>query len=440
MPPPTATDTSSPVPGAGRVERLPSGLTIVSETMPGVRSAALGLWVTAGSRCEAPGQEGMAHFWEHLAFKGTAHRSAADIARELDRLGGLANAFTGREETCYHARVAGNRLAPAFEVLSDIVRAPKPSDTDIALEKGVVEQEIAMVEETPEDLAFETFWQNVWSDPGLAHSILGTPESVAAFSAKTLNTWRATSYRPSRLMVCAAGAVDHAQLKELTLRAFGESAPDEAAAPLPPGIFRRAATALEGDSEQAHLILGFPAPGLAGEERYALACLNAALGGQMSSRLFQEVRERRGLAYAISSEHQGTATEGCLTIYAAVAPERVSETLSVIRAELERLAADGLTAAELAQAKEHLSGLFILGAESTEERMFRLARNELLHHRQIGLDETERRLAAVDGFAVKALAARLLSPGAAALTVLAPRVSPAWAGTFDLSFEGGGRP
>jgi len=320
MPPPTATDTSSPVPGAGRVERLPSGLTIVSETMPGVRSAALGLWVTAGSRCEAPGQEGMAHFWEHLAFKGTAHRSAADIARELDRLGGLANAFTGREETCYHARVAGNRLAPAFEVLSDIVRAPKPSDTDIALEKGVVEQEIAMVEETPEDLAFETFWQNVWSDPGLAHSILGTPESVAAFSAKTLNTWRATSYRPSRLMVCAAGAVDHAQLKELTLRAFGESAPDEAAAPLPPGIFRRAATALEGDSEQAHLILGFPAPGLAGEERYALACLNAALGGQMSSRLFQEVRERRGLAYAISSEHQGTATEGCLTIYAAGRP------------------------------------------------------------------------------------------------------------------------
>lgn len=430
-------DAPSAGPGAGRVQRLASGLTVITETMPAVRSAALGLWVTAGSRGEAPGQEGMAHFWEHLAFKGTAKRTAADIARELDRLGGLANAFTGREETCYHARVAGDHLAAAFDVLADLVREPRPSAEDIALEAGVVAQEIAMVQETPEDLVNETFWAAVWSDPGLAHSILGSAASVAAFSPARLNAWREVHYAPARLMICAAGDVDHAALVGLTEDAFAGVPPGAAAPALPPGGFRRAATAVEGDSEQAHIILGFPAPGLASEERYALACLNAALGGQMSSRLFQEIRERRGLAYAISSEHQGTAAEGILTIYAAVAPERVSEALAVIRAEIESLAATGLAPAEFDQAKEHLSGLFILGAESTEERMFRLARNALVHGRQIGLAETEARLAAVDREAVAALAGRLLRPGAAALTVLAPDVDPCWAATFDLTFQGG---
>ncbi|EPR42471.1 peptidase M16 domain protein [Desulfovibrio sp. X2] len=420
---------------------LPNGLRIAVESLPDVRSAAVGIWVCSGSRQETSGLEGAAHLWEHMAFKGTTRRSALDIAMALDRLGGLSNAFTGREETCFHARVVDTGVAEAFDILADLVLHPLLDARELKLEKDVVRQEIAAVDETPEEYAFETFWKSLWADPALAHPILGTVASVNGLSRAKLLEWRQRWHAPERLIVAACGAVDANALVAAAERAFGGLPSGPAAAPAPAAPrFRPRALAEERDSEQCHVFLAFPAPGLTDPRRYAVSCLATLLGGQLSSRLFQEVREKRGLAYSISASPHFLSDCGVLEIYAAAQPDRTDELLHVLRGELEAIAGCGgsakaVTEDELDRAREHLTGLLYLGAESTEERMLRLARNVAVFGRQVELDEAAAALAAVTLDDVRAAARELARLDKAALCVVGPSVDPAWAETFGTSFE-----
>lgn len=415
--------------------RLPSGLRVAVDPMPNVRSAAVGVWIAAGSRQEIPGLEGAAHMWEHMAFKGTERRTALDIARALDRLGGLSNAFTGREDTCFHARVVDTSLPEAFDILADLVLRPLLDPAELSLEKGVVQQEIAAVDETPEEFAFETFWQSLWDAASVAHPILGTTASVEGLSRDSLLGWRAAHHTADRIIVAAAGAIEPATFCLAAAEAFaGLSASRPASPPLPPA-FRARCLAVERDVEQAHILLAYPAASLAEPARYAWSCLSALLGGQMSSRLFQEVREKRGLAYSISSHPQALTDCGILEIYAATTPEKTGELLSVLRREIETVAGGDVGAEELAHAKEHLAGLLLLGAESTEERMLRMAKNVAIHDRHIPVEEAVAGIEAVTLDEVRAVAEGLSRLEDAALLVLAPEANPDWADILDRRFE-----
>ncbi|EPR31493.1 peptidase M16 domain protein [Alkalidesulfovibrio alkalitolerans DSM 16529] len=415
--------------------RLENGLRVIVEPMPHVHSASVGIWITSGSRQEDAGREGAAHLWEHMAFKGTPRRSALELAMALDRLGGLSNAFTGREETCFHARVVDSGLHEAFDILSDMVVNPLLDETELELEKNVILQEIAAVEETPEEFVFEHFWQAVWRDPAVAHPILGTEESVRGFTIEGMRSWREQWHRPERIIVSAAGAVDPAAFTRAAARLFErlESGP-KTPQPTPP-LFTPRSSAIERDVEQSHVILAFPSVGLTHDSRYTVACLSALLGGQMSSRLFQEVREKRGLAYTISTSPHCLTDCGLLEVYAAASPDRTGELLDVLRHELRDVAEGGITEEEVSRAKDHLGGLVLLGAESTEERMLRQARNVALHGRPVSVEEAAGRIAAVSLDDVREAAASLSRLDEAALFVLGPRIDPSWAKTFDTAFD-----
>lgn len=415
-----------------RSSQLDNGIRVVTERVPATRSASLGIWIEAGSLDERPNQEGVAHFLEHMAFKGTRTRTALNIALALDRLGGFSNAFTGREQTCFHARMVDTGLADAMDILSDIVLRPRLDSQDILLEQDVVFQEIAMVNDTPEDYLFEHFWSAYWTEPAMAHSILGTDKTVQSFAPAMLNAWRQEHYTPGRMLVTAAGAVDHENLMHLASRAFGS---------LPPAVDSRQRRlsgvqprreAINRDIEQTHILLGFPSVGLADERRFALAYLNSLLGGQMSSRLFQEVRERRGLAYSVYSSHQAIAGQGVLQVYAATQPEKCREMLLVILQELQALANGQVEEAELAHCRDYLLGTLYLGTESSEDRMLRLAKNLFLFGRHVPVEETAARLKAVSLDDIRAVARDFLVLDQACLCALGPDVDESlWKGIWD---------
>lgn len=415
-----------------RISRLDNGLRVVTERIPSTRSVSLGIWIEAGSLDESPGQEGMAHFWEHLAFKGSRTRTALEIAKALDRLGGFSNAFTGREHTCFHARVVDSGLADAMDILSDLVLRPGMDPREIRLEQDVVLQEIAMVRDTPEDDLFERFWAAYWTEPAMAHSILGSPETVPAFTPARLDAWRKAHYRPGRMLVAAAGAVDHDDLTALAARAFTSTSPtSDGMRELVSGV-HDVREALERDIEQAHILLGFPSVGLSDERRFALAYVNSLLGGQMSSRLFQEVRERRGLAYSVYSSQASLARQGVLQIYAATHPRKCREMLKVIISELQALARGHVTDDELAHCRDHLLGMLHLGTESSEDRMLRLARNHFLFGRHVPVEETAGKLAAVTLDDIRDAAREFLRPERAGLYVLGPGAEASiWEGLLD---------
>jgi len=409
---------------------LPGGPTVITERMPSLRTASLGIWIPAGARHETRDQEGMAHFWEHMAFKGTAARTARQIALELDLLGGLADAYTSREHTCFSIRVAADHLATGLDILADIALRPCLDPEETVREKDVILQEIGMVEDTPDDKLLESLWEAAWDDRSMGHPIAGTAEGVAAFAPDGLWAWRAAHYRPETMVVAAAGAVDHAALADLTARAFEgivpTSSPVSPASPLVVPAFRAGTLSLVRDVEQTHVALGFPSPGAAADGRFARAALCTILGGNMSSRLFQEVREKRGLAYAVSSDLNILADAGLLEIHAAVDPGRVDELLSVVRGECAALAAGGVTRDELRHVREHLRGLLLLGAESTENRMVRLAKNHMLFGRHIPLSETAAKVAAIPLEAVNEAARSLLNPARAVVGVLGQHIEPSW--------------
>jgi predicted Zn-dependent peptidase len=416
----TTTGTAAPesgaaVPAVSRTD-LPGGIRVLTERVQGVRSVALGIWIAIGSRDENPDQAGAAHYLEHLLFKGTGRRTATGIAEEMDAVGGELNAFTAKEHTCYYAHVLDEDMPMALDVLADVVTNAELAHTDVELERGVVLEEIAMRDDDPEDLLGELFDETLFDEHPLGLPIVGSEESIRGMSRDTLfDFWRG-EYTTPRMVVTAAGNLDHAHVADLAAKALEDAASRfPAGAPVAPrsgtpGLLRpRRALALRSDdSEQGHLMLGVPGLNRHDPRRAVLSVLNSALGGGLSSRLFQEVRERRGLAYQVYSSHSSYADAGAFSVYAGCAPERLGEVVGVVRDVLAGVAADGLTEAEVVRAKGSMRGGLVLGLEDTASRMNRLGRSELDHGRQRSIAESLERIEAVTPEQVSALATELL--------------------------------
>jgi predicted Zn-dependent peptidase len=379
---------ASVAPSAITRDVLPNGLRLVTERMPHVRSVSIGVWLTRGSRHESAAQSGIAHFVEHMLFKGTATRSAEDIAQTIDSIGGQMDAFTAKEYAGYYLKVLDEHLPLAVEVLSDIVMRPALGPEDVEREKRVVVEEIKMVEDTPDDLVHELFTEGFWPGHPLGRPILGTRDTVEAFSADGLRQYFTSAYCSPNLIVSAVGNIEHAQVRDLVSRAFEDLPvvglpPDDSPPRVVPHVLIR-----NKELEQSHVCLGTDGYPQDHPDRYVSYVLNIVLGGSMSSRLFQNVREKRGLAYAVFSGLVSYRDAGSMTVYAGCANGAVGELVDVVIAELRRLKSERLTESELRRAKDHLKGSLMLSLESTSSRMSHLARQEIYFDRQFGLDET----------------------------------------------------
>ena len=401
----------------GRVERteLPGGLRVLTETMPGVLSATLGIWVGVGSRDEHPDVAGASHFLEHLLFKGTASRTALEIATAMDAVGGEMNAFTAKEHTCYYANVLASDLPLAVTLLSDLVTEACNTADDLESERTVVLEEIAMRDDEPSDAVHDLFAETLFGDTPLGRSVLGTVESIESLTRDDVDGWYRSRYAIPSIVVTAAGRVDHQQLLDLVTAAFGDRLTGNARpAPLRTGepAPRRPARAtglISRSTEQTHLLLGTPAMGRLDDRRYAAAVLDASVGGGMSSRLFQEIREKRGLVYTVGSSLTHYAGAGTFSVYAGCAKKRVPEVLRLVRAELDEVAAEGITAAEVARSRGQLKGSLVLGLEDTGSRMSRLGKSELSFGEYLPVRDVLARIEAVDEEQVRAVAAELFA-------------------------------
>lgn len=401
--------------GAESVRRtvLPGGLRVVTEEIPGVRSASVGIWVGVGSRDETRPQAGAAHYLEHLLFKGTARRTAVDIAQEIDAVGGELNAFTSKEHTCYYAHVLDEDLPLAVDMLCDVVFDAVNAAADVEVERSVVLEEIAMRDDDPEDLLHELFAEAVLGDHPLGRSVLGTEESITEMTRGRVHGFYRRSYALPKMVIAVAGNVEHGKVLRLLRKAVGDRLRGEDA-PAPPRTGRtrlpkQQPLVLEhDDTEQAHLLLGCRALHRHDDRRFVLGVLNAALGGGMSSRLFQEVREQRGLAYSVYSAATSYADAGTFSVYAGCQPDRLGEVTTVIRDVLESVAADGLSADEVARGRGQLRGGLVLGLEDTASRMSRIGKSELNYGRHLSVEDTLARIEAVTAEDVAELAADLL--------------------------------
>ncbi|SFB55611.1 Predicted Zn-dependent peptidase [Amycolatopsis marina] len=379
---------------------LPGGLRVITERVPGSRSATVGLWVGIGSRDEHPSVAGAAHYLEHLLFKGTGRRDARQIAEEIDAVGGEFNAFTAKEHTCYYAQVLDEDLPLAVDLVSDVVFGAVCADADVETERSVVLEEIAMRDDDPEDLLHEAFVGTILGDHPLGRPVLGTEQSITGMRPSALRSFYRRQYTLPRMVLSVAGNIDHVQVLRL-VRAALKPFPAGSGTPMPPRVGRgriRSKSALTlhtDDSEQAHVMLGLRALARHDERRFTLSVLNAALGGGMSSRLFQEVRERRGLAYQVYSSVASYAETGHLSVYAGCQPERLGEVAGVLREVLDEVGENGLTDAEVARAKGQLRGGLVLGLEDTASRMSRIGKNELNYSRYLGVNDTIARIDAV---------------------------------------------
>ena len=399
----------------GRVERteLSGGLRVLTETMPGVLSATLGIWVDVGSRDETPAVAGSSHFLEHLLFKGTTSRSALEIATSMDAVGGEMNAFTAKEHTCFYANVLASDLPLAVELLADLVTDATNTAADLESERTVVLEEIAMRDDEPADAVHDLFSETLFGDTPLGRSVLGTVDSIEQLTRDDVDGWYRQRYAMPSMVVTAAGRVDHQQVLDLVTAAFGgRLAGGDRPAPLrlgDPGADRpvRPTGLISRRTEQTHLLLGTPGLGRLDERRYAAAVLDAAVGGGMSSRLFQEIREKRGLVYSVGSALTHYAGDGAFSVYAGCSKKRVPEVLRLIRAGLDGVAADGLTSEEVARARGQLKGGMVLGLEDTGSRMSRLGKSELSYGEYLPVREVLARLDAVDEQQVREVATEL---------------------------------
>jgi len=387
--------------GNGAVRRtvLPGGLRVITESLPAVRSAAFGIWAGVGSRDEDPQHAGATHYLEHLLFKGTRNRTALDISAAMDAVGGELNAFTAKEYTCYYARTLDQDLPLAIDVLSDMVTSSLIAARDVDAERGVILEEIAMNEDDPADLVHEAFAAQMFGDTPLGRPILGTVDSINSISRDRIAEHYRARYTPDSLVIAAAGNLDHDQLVELTASAFGpvleSSRLAGPSAPAPPRLGTTEAGLGHGTGvrlvsrpvEQANVVLGCAGLSRTDERRFALGVLNAALGGGMSSRLFQEVREKRGLAYSVYSFSAQHADCGQWGIYAGCLPAKTEEVLAICQEEIARVIASGLTDEELDRGKGQLRGSIVLGLEDPSSRMSRLGKSELVYPRLEPVDE-----------------------------------------------------
>ena len=387
---------------------LENGLTLVTESMPHVRSAAIGVWLTRGSRHEKPEQTGISHFIEHMVFKGTKTRSAEQIASEVDSIGGYMDAFTAKEYASFHLKVLDQHLPLAVELLGDIVQNPRFDPAEMAKEKKVIFEEMGMVEDTPDDLVMELFTEAFWPDHPLGRPILGNRKTVGGFDRDELLDFFRKVYHPGNILIAAAGNLEHGQTSELVRRHFGaleaRRRGQRAQAPVPSA---RVVTRSKKELEQVHVCLGTSAYPQGHADRYGCYVLNTVLGGSMSSRLFQNVREKRGLVYSISSGVAAYSDAGQFTIYAGTSLDSVDEVVRLSLEELRRARNEPLPDAELRRAKDHLKGSLMLSLESTGSRMNHIARQEIYFGRQFGLDEIMAGIEAVSVGDVTRIATKL---------------------------------
>jgi predicted Zn-dependent peptidase len=389
---------------------------VITEALPAVRSAAFGIWAGVGSRDEAPTHAGATHYLEHLLFKGTRRRTALEISATMDAVGGELNAFTGKEYTCYYARVLDADLPLAISVLSDMVTDSLIASKDVDAERGVILEEIAMNEDDPSDTVHEAFARQLFGDTPLGQPILGTVDSINAITREQIAEHYRARYTPDHLVVAAAGSLGHDAVVRHVQQAFGHVL-EGRRQPAPPRLAGEGGAVASGRGvrlvsrgiEQANLVLGCTGLRRTDERRFALGVLNSALGGGMSSRLFQEVREKRGLAYSVYSFTSQHADTGQWGIYAGCLPSKADDVLSICRDEIEKVVSRGLTDAELDRGKGQLRGSMVLGLEDPSSRMSRLGKSELVYPRLEPVDEILASIEAVTHDDVRAVAAEVLT-------------------------------
>ncbi len=389
---------------------LPNGLRVIGEYIPHYRSVSVGLWVECGSQYETARESGISHFIEHMVFKGTEKRSARDIAEEMDAVGGQLNAFTSKECTCFYAKVVDEHLPLAMDVISDLVRHPKLDTEDIEKEKGVVIEEINMAEDTPEDLAFELLMLAHYGDQPVARPILGTEKNVNAFSRDMVIDYMRRMYRPEKCVLALAGNFRWEDVIRQAEKLYGDWERTDASGPeihtddIAPGKLTRSK-----DIEQTHICIGFPSSRIGSKDVYPLALMNSVYGGAMSSRLFQSIREDKGMAYTVYSYPNAYTDTGMLAVYAGTSPEHADEVVKLIFEETRKMAEEGLTEKEFTQAREQLLAGFILGLESTSSRMNSIGRRLLLLGNTQTDDEVVEKIKGITLDEVNALAKRVLS-------------------------------
>jgi predicted Zn-dependent peptidase len=398
---------------------LPNGIKVLTETMPHVRSVSVGVWVSSGSRRETAEQNGISHFIEHMLFKGTANRSAEAIARSVDSIGGNLDAFTAKEMVCFNTKVLDEHLPVALDVLSDLVLNPAFRAEDIEKEKGVILEEIKMDADSPDYLVHEIFSSNFWKDHSLGKPILGTRETVKRFNQAVVQDYYRSVYTPANLLITAAGNLTHERLVNLARERFESLAvappePPQAA----PATHARVSLKSKKDLEQVHVCLGVPSYPIPHKDRFACYVLNTMLGGGMSSRLFQNIRERQGLAYAVFSELNPYSDTGCLSVYAGTSLESAKQVVESVLKEFTDLKQQLAPAEEVRRAKDHLKGSLMLSLESTSSRMSNLARQEMHFQRFFSLDELAESIENITAEDVQRVAQTFFDQKNVALTVL----------------------
>lgn len=397
-----------------------NGLRVVTESVPHVKSVSVGIWVNIGSRDEKDSEAGLSHFLEHMLFKGTSTRSALDIAKEFDQVGGLANAFTSKECTCFHARVMTEHLTRVTDLLTDIFLHSTLESEDIDRERQVILQEINMIEDTPDEHVHVLFNQNFWTGTPLGRSVLGMAETVAGFDREDLARYLKRRYLPSKIVIAAVGDLEHENFLNL-IRPLFEALPEaeDGLVRIAPEVRETTAISYK-DLEQVHLCLGTPFTTAVDEKRYIGAVLNTLLGGNMSSRLFQEVRENRGLAYSIYSFISNYADAGLLGIYAGVGPERALEAIELIVAELKKIKREDLKDSEVKSAKEYLKGGIVLSLDSIDNLMIHLAKNEITFKKRVTYESILSAVDEVTPSQIVELANRYFNEDSLSLTALGP--------------------
>src|SRR6266851_773363 len=397
---------------------LSNGIRVMTESMPQSLSATIGIWVENGSRYEVPAENGVSHFIEHLLFKGTSTRTAAQIAEEMDAVGGVLNAFTGQEYTCYYAKVLGEYLTMATDLLADLFLDSTFAGEEVDRERQVVLQEISQAEDTPDDFIHDLFNLNFWAGHPLALPIFGSVETVNAIDRELMTSFMKDRYRAHRVFIAASGQLEHQSLVAQCERMFSGIAGDGRPLPFTSPTDRPVMLTHHKKLEQAHLVIGGPGIGQSHPLRYASYVMNTALGGGMSSRLFQEVREKRGRVYSIYSFMSSYLDCGYFAVYAGTNPEWVDEVIEVTLTELKKVAIGGLTANELARAKSQLKGNMLLGMESTDSRMHRLARNEIYFGRDIPIEEVAKGIEQVSNDQIIELASSFFKADSMGFVVL----------------------
>ncbi len=400
---------------------LPNGVRVLVDPDDHVKSAAVGLWCRTGSRHEMAHEAGITHLIEHMLFKGTAKRSAKQIAEEIEGRGGSLNAFTDKETTCYYCRVLMDDVSNGVDVLTDMMRNSLIDPDELKREQGVVLEEIKRSEDEPSDHVHELHLQNRWKSHPLGLPIIGTPESVSSFKQKDLKTYLERRYRGDHIMLAVAGNVDPLEVRRVAEIELGSIAAGAADEPITRPLGDASKEYVEKDIEQVHFCIGTDGCSLYDEEFYVQAVFDAGLGGSMSSRLFQEIREKRGLVYAVGSYSLNYAAGGAYTVYGGTSPDNWREVQDLVRIEFDRVMHDGFAEDELSRTKRNICGNLVLALEGMSGRMMRMSRNELTHEREVSIDETLAKVERVTNQEIIEFARKVLDPALVSTTAIGPK-------------------